>query len=226
MTVTFTLAPPLTDAPPTPLQKYVSIHTNDSLDVVGACYGAAMDGVAVGGWFAPATSHCAAINNPLTNQQTCPGGFRTQDFGAVLCNSADPAPQPITLCIGDAYASGAMSLGGWYVTASSHCSAVDNPFTGSTSCPAGFSAHKMGSGLCDPSDSAPRDIYICEATSSTSSRLTVGGWYFYPSDYCPTINDPWTAIPSCPAGFSAQALGRFLCDPSDSVGRSLFLCTR
>lgn len=52
-------------------------------------------------------------------------------------------------------------VGGSYTAATTNCAAVNNPVTGSATCPSGYSAVISGRGLCDPADTAPAVTYLC-----------------------------------------------------------------
>lgn len=52
-------------------------------------------------------------------------------------------------------------FGGTYTTASTNCSAVNNPKTGGQSCPSGYSAYISGRGVCNVADASTSYTYVC-----------------------------------------------------------------
>jgi hypothetical protein len=239
LTVTFATKTGFSLPPPTPIQKYVTVYTdpNNPLQVIGACYapvtsaaGAPVTaGMVIGGFYVTPSTYCAGVNNPQTGAQTCPTGFTAKLFGGAVCNTSDAADRLFYICVGPASAASsasAISIGGWYYTASSYCPPVNDPATNGQTCPTGFTAHPFASGVCNWADPADRVNYVCVASAATKG-FTIGGWYTTPSLYCPGVNNPLTGALSCPPGFSSQLFGGGGCETNlDPADRLFYLCVQ
>lgn len=131
-------------------------------------------------------------SNPLTGAKNCPAGFNSARIYFDSFAQWDNLDAEIFLCLGDPKITSGYNFGGVYST-SGACGNKNNPFTGNTSCPPGFTSSLIYYDDFSCWDNNDAAVYLCH---SGPSDYPLNGFYSTGID----MDNPYTGYRGCPPG--------------------------
>jgi hypothetical protein len=167
------------------------------------------------------------VDNTFTSAMACPEEYAPSFIGRVFApESSCGAAQYLCLLIGIG-SDGQHNYGGGYQLSSQQSKDFqnrNNPLTGSTSCPAGFTTVLSGTSNNRAGGGIPAltiNQYSCLNTSHIPTYESIGGFYSVDDKKTTHTVNTFTNAPSCPVNYCAVQIGRVLIG---EIGGTQFVC--